>query len=455
MSCFSLAFVAEAVHGTLVGEEVSVTGVVVDSRLVRPGNLFVAISGQSVDGHTFIPQAVARGAVAVIVSQPGNYPCPVVMVEDGILALAALAAAYLRTTNTRVIGITGSLGKTSTKEMTAAAVSAEMSVYRSPGNMNTEIGLPLSVLSHNGEAVMVLEMGMRGLGQIAELASIAPPDIAVITNVGESHLELLGSRDNIARAKGEILLGMKNGGIAILNRDDDYFEYLANLTLGPIISVGKSHLADFCIERISLVDDGCYQFRLRNGSEAFWVRCPWPGEHNVYNATLAVAAAAALGVDVEHAIAALQTCEPGDKRLHIIGLPNNIRLIDDTYNASPASMRSALHTLTEISPGRRIAVLGGMLELGLRTESGHREVGTAAAGLCDLVITVGDLAEIIAEEAERAGTKVCRLASTREAVALLQDIIQAGDTVLIKGSRGLQMEYIVKALREGVVGRVQ
>lgn len=451
MSSFSLAFVAEAVNGLLVGTNAEVSGVAIDSRTVRKGNLFVAMPGDNVDGHEYIAQAVAKGAVGAIVSRSGSYPCRVVIVDDTKLALQNLAKAYLQSSKVKVVAITGSVGKTSTKEMTASAVSAQMSVCKSLGNLNTEIGLPLSVLSHEDEEVLVLEMGMRGLGQIAELAEIAPPDIAIITNVGESHLELLGSRAKIAQAKGELLLGMKNGAVAILNCDDDFYNYLTPLARGPVTLVGQHRDADFRIQNPRPVSDGCYGFQLHSGLDTFHVVSPWPGAHNVYNAAFAIAAASALGVDIKSAIAALRLCGVGDKRLNLFTLPSGIHIIDDTYNASPTSTIAALQTLDEVSRGRRVAVLGGMLELGPRTEAGHREVGVAALGLCDLVIAVGDLAKTIALESEQGGLPTYWCENNSIALQLLAAVVRVGDTILVKGSRGLKMEEIVHALREGVV----
>lgn len=451
MSRFSLAFVAEAVGGLLVGPDAQASGVAIDSRVVRTGNVFIAMPGESVDGHEYIAQAVAKGAVGAIVSRSGSYPCSVIMVEDTKLALANLAKAYLHNNKVKVVAITGSVGKTSTKEMTAAAASAQMSVCKSFGNLNTEIGLPLSVLSHEDEDVLVLEMGMRGLGQIAELAEIAPPDIAVITNIGESHLELLGSRASIAQAKGELLLGMKNGGVAILNCDDDFYNYLVPLARGPVTSVGQHREADFRIQNPRPISDGCYGFQLYSGLDTFDVVSPWPGAHNVYNAALAIAAASALGIDIESAIAALRLCGVGDKRLNLFTLPSGIQIIDDTYNANPTSTISALQTLDEVSSGRRVAVLGGMLELGIRADAGHREVGRATLGLCDLVIAVGDLAKTIAFESEQGGLPTYWCETNSLALQLLSAVIRVGDTILVKGSRGFKMEEIVQALREGVV----
>ncbi|MBS3950640.1 MAG: UDP-N-acetylmuramoyl-tripeptide--D-alanyl-D-alanine ligase, partial [Peptococcaceae bacterium] len=215
--------------------------------------------------------------------------------------------------------------------------------------------------------------------------------------------------------------------------------------------VGQHRDADFRIQNPRPVSDGCYGFELHSGLDIFDVVSPWPGAHNMYNAALAVAAASALGVDIESAIAALRLCGVGDKRLNLFTLSSGIQIIDDTYNASPISTIAALHTLDEVSSGRRIAVLGGMLELGPRTEAGHREVGRAALGLCDLVVAVGDLAKMIAVESEQGGLPTYWCENNAFALQLLVAIVKAGDTILVKGSRGLKMEEIVQALREGVV----
>jgi len=447
----NLNWVAEVTEGRLMGRATTAEGVAIDSRKVRAGQLFFALVGAREDGHAHIGAALEAGAVAVVVSRPSAYGCPTIVVPDTGRALRMLARAYINTQKAKIVAITGSVGKTSCKEMTAAALSSQFTVLKSAGNQNTEIGLPISVLSHQKEEVMVLEMAMRGIGQVAELAKIASPDIAVITNVGEAHIELLGSRDNIARAKGEILQGSKRGGIAILNRDDDYFKYLSSVAKGPVLSFGSDGQADWNISELTPVELGHYSFLLRTGQREYAVRCPWPGRHQVYNAAAALVAASVLGVDVSKAVLSLAACAPSEQRFNIIMLEQGVTLIDDTYNAGPASMLAALNALAETkAPGRRIAVLGSMFELGARSRAAHQEVGSAAATLCDIVITVGAEAQgIAAQVSSQSDTAVFACQSPDEATQLLRRELRPGDVVLVKGSRGLRLEQIVFALSKG------
>jgi UDP-N-acetylmuramoyl-tripeptide--D-alanyl-D-alanine ligase len=436
----------------LLGEAITAEGVAADSRKVAAGQLFFALPGAREDGHAYIATALRAGAVAVVASRRAEYGCPVVLVQDTRQALASLARAYMQRTDVRVVAITGSVGKTSCKELTAAAIGSRFSVLKSAGNQNTEIGLPISVLGHRQEEVMVLEMAMRGLGQIAFLTDIAPPDIAVVTNIGEAHIELLGSRDNIARAKAEILQGSKAKATAILNRDDDYFAYLSTLTKGAVISFGSHDQADWVIGRAEVGELGRYSFSLRRGKEEYTVRCPWPGRHHIYNAAAAVATASALGVDVVSAIDSIAACAQSEQRLNVLLSPDGVVVIDDSYNASPISTLAALTTLSETAAvGRRIAVLGSMYELGARSQAAHREVGRAAADICDVVITVGEEALGIARGVSALVTKPIYTCQTpAEAVAVLRRELRPGDVVLVKGSRGLRMEQIVTALLKGV-----
>ena len=452
MTSLRLDWVAEVTGGQLIGDAVTAEGVATDSRKITVGQLFFALSGAREDGHAHIAAALAGGAAGVVAARKGDYGCPVVLVEDTRQALSMLARAYMQRTTVRVVAITGSVGKTSCKELTAAAIGSQFSVLKSAGNQNTEIGLPMSVLCHEREEFMVLEMAMRGLGQIAHLTEIAPPDVAVVTNIGEAHIELLGSRDNIARAKAEILQGSKNSAIAVLNRDDEYFEYLSRRAKGQMISFGMHSRADWVIGEGEADTLGRYSFTLCRGSEKHFVRSPWPGRHHVYNAAAAVTSAAAVGVDPAKAIDAIAVCAPSEQRLNVIVSPAGVVVIDDTYNASPISMLAALATLSETkAAGRRIAVLGSMYELGLRSLPAHREVGSAAAAVCDIVITVGREAQDIAAGVSSCVTKPVYTCQTpAEAVLLLKREVRPGDVVLIKGSRGLRMEQIVAALLKGV-----
>ncbi|HSL94119.1 MAG TPA: UDP-N-acetylmuramoyl-tripeptide--D-alanyl-D-alanine ligase, partial [Bacillota bacterium] len=314
------------------------------------------------------------------------------------------------------------MGKTSTKEMTAAALSTRLRVFKSIGNLNTEIGLPISVLHHTDEEVMVLEMAMRGPGQIAELSRIAPADVAVVTNIGESHLEVMGTRDAIAAAKGEILSGMKLGGTAVLNRDDDYFAYLAELAQGPVLSFGYHADADYRIADVKPAEGGHYICQVVTGTESHQLRTPWPGLHNVNNAVAALVTAGVMGVGLTEAIHGIEGCPATPGRLRILQLPQGATLIDDTYNASPAATLSALSTLSELPTlGRRIAVLGDMLELGSRETEAHTEVAEKASQVCQMVITVGRLASGIADVCESKGITVHRFSDRAGVASLLQE----------------------------------
>lgn len=446
MKPLRLSLIAELTGGLLLGEDREISAVVTDSRQTRSNALFVALRGQRTDGHNHVIDALQSGSTAALVERHGSYGCPYILVDSTVAALAALARYVLRQSRARVIGVTGSMGKTSTKEFAAAALASQFSVFRSPGNMNTEIGLPLCVLEYADEEVMILEMAMRGQGQIAELTAISAPDVAVITNIGESHLEVLGSRGAIAAAKSEILTGMKTGGVAVLNRDDDYYAYLSGVAAGPVMSFGCHDDADFRISDVRVVQDAKYAFCLTTGTSAYQVRLPWPGRHNVHNAAAALLAATAVGADLEAAIRGLEECAEAAGRLRVISM-GSYRVLDDTYNSSPAAAISALSTMAEMRvTGRRIAVLGDMLELGERAAAAHREVGEHAARHADVVLAVGPLARAFHKPCQEMGTPSLWFPSPDEALEYLQTEIGAGDLILIKGSRGLRMEAIVKGL---------
>lgn len=452
MPKLSLLALCAAVDGVLIGRDCELSGAVADHRQVKPGNVFFALPGARHDGHDYVAEAVKLGAAAAIVSRGGEYPCPVVMVPDTREALGRMAREHLASSSAKVVAITGSVGKTSVKELTAAALAGTMKVYRSPGNFNTEVGLPLSVLNHVDEEVLVLEMGMRGLGQIAALTAIAPPDVVIMTNVGEAHIELLGSRANIARAKGEILLGMNVGGTAILNRDDDFYDFHLLLATGPVLSVGSHKEADLRLTEVVMDEKGNSHYTLCSGTEAWQVHTPWPGRHNAQNSAMAIAAAVVLGVDIAQAIKGLEACQIASQRLEILVVPRGYTLIDDTYNASPSSVVAALCTLDEYAGVRRkIAVLGSMFELGERSAAAHQEVGEVAARVCDLVLTLGREAEEVARVAEARGVRSIYCESVAQVLLVLQKELQPGDVVLVKGSRGMQMERIADLCRRGDV----
>lgn len=450
---------AAAIGGEVVGDaRAAFNGAAVDSRKVKPGNLFVALPGERVDGHEFVGAAFAAGATVVLVAcAPAAVPpgTAAIVVPDTLAALAALGKWRLAEHPVPVVGVTGSVGKTTTKDLIAAALGAQLRVLSNEGNLNSEIGLPLTLLRLEPDhEVAVLEMGMRGRGQIRQLCAIAPPKIGVITNILEVHLELLGSLENIAAAKAELLEALPADGVAVLNGDDPRARALGGKYGGMTILYGTDRSADVAATDIHTQASGS-TFDVVVGGRLAPARAeialPVPGRHNVLNAAAAVAVGLALGVPLERLRDGLERVRTSAMRLETFAV-GGITVINDAYNASPASMRAALTVLRDVAGGRKVAVLGNMLELGPLSREWHRDVGAAVVAVnCDQLITVGDLAAFIAEGARAAGMRedavtVCR--SNGEAVAVLNDLLRPGDTVLVKGSRGMQMEEIVAALKK-------
>ena len=454
MADFTLAQVAAATGAAICQTyQQNFTDVVTDTRLVLPGTLFVALQGDKFDGHDFIGQAVQQGAAGVVVSRSyteaerQNIPVTVCRVEDTLQAYQQLARAYRRRFNMPVIAITGSNGKTTTKDLTAAVLGARWNVWKTPANFNNEIGLPLTLLQLRPEhEAAVVEMGMRGFGQIADLAAIAEPDIGIVTNVGETHMELLGSLENIAKAKAELVQAIPADGTVILNADNPQVAAMRDLAGSRVITFGIEKAADVTASNIHTVGN---QLKFI-GHFAGWEReftLPMVGRHNVYNALAALAVGVVLGLDgeeMQRGLAALETTKMRFEYKQV----KDYRVINDAYNASPMSMTAAIDTLAEIAPGRKIAVMGDMLELGSVSAAAHEQVGRElAAKHIDALVTRGDMGQYIAAAAAAAGVAaVYRCATHAAAGEVLRKILQPGDTVLFKGSRGMQMEKIIDLL---------
>jgi UDP-N-acetylmuramoyl-tripeptide--D-alanyl-D-alanine ligase len=436
--------------------EIAITGVAVDSRAVCNGDLFFAMIGGEMDGHTFIPHALRKGAAGLVISRPPGElhlppEIPVICVDDTQRALWDLARAYRRMIGPTVVGITGSVGKTTTKDMTAAVLETQFSVLKTMGNLNTEVGLPLTIFRlEEHHRIAVLEMGMRGLGQIAQLASIAEPTIGLITNIGETHIEILGSIENIAKAKGELLDALPEDGVAILNGDDPWCRKLAeNLTCRVYFFSARGE-GDVNAEDVVNLKDQGFSFAAVSGERRFLVHVNQPGLHNLENALAAVTTGLVFGIEPENISRGLSTFQASKMRMHFMRREDFI-LINDAYNASPRSVAGALDVLKDTGrSGRTIAVLGDMLELGVREEAGHDQVGQKVADLkIDLLITIGDRARRIGQSAAAAGMeddRIWQCNSNREALAILQDQLRFGDAILVKGSRGMLMEEIADAL---------
>jgi UDP-N-acetylmuramoyl-tripeptide--D-alanyl-D-alanine ligase len=451
---FGINEIIEATGGRLLAGDsgLTVAGISTDSRKIIPGSIFVALKGERFDGNDFIADAFKNGAAAVLTGRdPGNFPGKtVIKAEDTLRALHDLASYYRERFEIPFTGITGSVGKTSTKEMVACALGTQFNVLKSEGNFNNEIGVPLTIFRLEPEhEAAVIEMGMSGFGEIRALARIVRPEVGIITNIGLSHIEKLGSRQNILRAKLELLEGLQPGGLLILNGDDVLLSGVKDLLEVRTVSYGLEEDADYRAYSIRSRGEKGIDFNIILDGSEYAVHVPAPGVHNVYNALAALAAGRELGIPADILIKGIAGYSPGHMRLNIIRT-GGLTIINDAYNASPQSMKAALDVLGEIEADRRIAVLGDMLELGDWSISAHRETGAYAAGSgADLIITVGGAAAHIAEGAAEAGfprSGTAVLENNDEAVRWLQDIIRKGDAILVKGSRGMMMEEIVNSL---------
>ena len=455
MKKMNLEEIAGAVDARIIGGQTDLYcgRVSTDTRQIASGDLFIALVGERFDAHDFLPQAVEKGAAAVVAGQlpAEEISVPLLLVEDTLYALQQLAAYNRRQFTLPVVAVTGSNGKTTTKDLIAAVLSRRYKTLRTMGNFNNHIGMPLTLLELDDTyGAAVLEMGMRGLGEIELLASVARPTIAVITNIGETHLERLGSVENIAAAKSEVLQRLHPEGTAILNGDDPWVRKVSGKFKGRILFYGTGADNDIRATDIRGIDGQATTFTVHCLDRQAEIRLPVPGRHNVLNALAAVGVGLVTGLSLEQTAAGLAGAELTGMRLEILET-GTYKIINDTYNANPASAKAALDVLADQAGGRRmVAVLGSMFELGERAEPGHREVGAAAAqkGI-GLLITVGDLAGYIAKGALEQGLtaeKVIHCEDTAAARAALQERLRDSDVILIKGSRGMKMEEIVQGM---------
>ncbi|MHC1758807.1 MAG: UDP-N-acetylmuramoyl-tripeptide--D-alanyl-D-alanine ligase [Negativicutes bacterium] len=448
-ACFTTDEVLTATKGQRIasGSIEVFTGISTDTRSLTPGALFVALAGDRFDGHDFLPAALRLGAAGFVVSRVPEAPLPgaeIFLVEDTRTAYQDLARFHRRRFGLPVIAVTGSNGKTSTKDMIAAILSTQLHVLKTEANFNNEIGLSQTLLRiDETHQAVVVEMGMRGQGEIAGLAAVALPTIGVVTNVGETHLERLGSIDNIASAKAELIEALDENGAAILNGDDPYVRAMAKKTAAPTRYYGLNQEADIrathIIQTAQTVDFDCTA-----GTESFKVSVPIPGIHNVYNALAAIAVGLELGLTPESVSQGLSCYEPGKMRLNIKQM-NGVTVIDDTYNASPLSMAAAIEVLSSVAKGRKLAAIGDMLELGPAASAAHAKVGDHLAAIgVEVVFTIGELAGIAGAAALKQGVPAAIVCSTHEeAVRELRRRLLPGDTLLLKGSRGMTMEKLL------------
>jgi UDP-N-acetylmuramoyl-tripeptide--D-alanyl-D-alanine ligase len=461
MRSWQVADIVQATRGTLLrGEAGRAVGEVrTDSRTLQPGELFVALRGERFDGHQFVDDAVRRGAAAVVISDAGTTlgdidasSAAVVLVQDTLTALQDLARVYRGQLSGTIVAITGSNGKTTVKEMTAAVLQVRYTTFKAPGNLNNHIGLPLALLRmESTHEVGVFELGMNHLGEIRQLCTIARPHIGVVTNIGLAHVGYLGSIEHIQQAKGELVESLDDSGIAIVNADDPRARALRRWTSARVVTFGETpgtEVRGWLLEDRGLLGIRC---RLQIGGRERDVNLALPGRHILSNALAAAAVGLAVQVPLDDIVTGLQAYRGIYGRLMVRRGRHEVTVIDDTYNANPQSMRTAVQVLARApTAGQRLAVLGDMLELGDAAPILHWEIGTlAAASALQHLIALGPLARYIAEGAQAAGmpaSRVHAVDSLQEALALLAAIQRPGDVVLVKGSRGMAMERLVAAM---------
>ncbi|MFJ9925246.1 UDP-N-acetylmuramoyl-tripeptide--D-alanyl-D-alanine ligase [Streptomyces misionensis] len=465
MIALSLAEIAAVVGGQthdIPDPSVRVTGPVVrDSREVVPGSLFAAFVGERVDGHDFAPQVVEAGAVAVLASRPVGVPA--IVVEDVQSALGALARHVVARLGATLVALTGSAGKTSTKDLIAQVLSTKAPTVFTPGSFNNEIGLPLTALTATEETrFLVLEMGARGIGHIRYLTGLTPPRIGVVLNVGSAHIGEFGGREQIAQAKGEIIEGLPEDGAAILNADDPLVRAMAPRTKAKVVLFGESAEADVRAENVRLTDTGQPSFRLHTPSGAADVTMRLYGEHHVSNALAAAAVAHELGMSAEEIATALSGAGSLSRwRMEVTERPDGVTIVNDAYNANPESMRAALRALVAMGKGRRTwAVLGKMAELGDEALAEHDAVGRLAVRLnVSKLVAVGGIEaswlQLGAYNEGSWGEESVHVSDAQAAIDLLRSELRPGDVVLVKASRSVGLEGVAAALLEtGAEGEV-
>ncbi|MEJ2011999.1 MAG: UDP-N-acetylmuramoyl-tripeptide--D-alanyl-D-alanine ligase [Anaerolineales bacterium] len=465
--------VVESITGTMpAGLEQPISGTVIDSRLAQKRALFVALPGEQYDGHEFVADAFERGAILAIIDHDIELDVPMLdirrslpeidlsvlqpplclRVKDSLRALQQLARYWRAKFDIKVIGITGSVGKSTTKELVADVLSRRFTTIRSPGNLNNEIGLPLSLMGLTEEhECAVLEMGFYVPGEIAELCSIARPQVGVLTNISQVHLERAGSMEAIVQGKGELVEALPPApeGVAILNHDDPRVLAMQERTKARVFTYGLSPEADIWasdVEGLGLEGIRCV---VHYGDDHIHLRVPLLGRHSVHTVLRAAVVGLVEGLTWQEIAGGLQDTH-NQLRLMAVRGPGGSLLLDDTYNAAPTSVIAALNLLEDLE-GRRIAVLGDMLELGEFEERGHRMVGGRAAQVADQLITVGERARWIADEARASGMAdeaVVEFEDGDQVTEYLKDRIGEGDVVLVKGSRGMQLDLVVAALEQ-------
>lgn len=450
---WTLGALAQACGATLpppLATDLPVCGVSTDTRALAPGQVFLALAGERFDGHDYVAQALAQGAVAAVVSRSTGSPEHELLVGDTLSAFGQIANAWRHAMPARVAAVTGSVGKSTSKGLLASICTLAGPTLATEGTENNEVGVPKTLLGLEPEhRFCVVEFGMRGRGEIRQLAEIARPEVGIITVIGESHIGRLGSREAIAASKAEMLPLLPTDGVAVLPADDFFFPLLTSLCPCPVLPFGFG--AEASVRCLAIHEQTLCGVRatLQLADQTVELTVPLPGRHNVSNALAAAAGALALGCTVEQVVAGIEGYTGLAMRGQVVQTPNGATVINDAYNANPSSVAAALQVL-QAAPGRKLFVFGTMLELGETGPEAHRRVGeqAVAAGV-SLMFTVGDLGALAAETARAAGVEALAVETPEEAADLLLPRLQPGDTVLVKASRGLQLERTVRRLLDG------
>jgi UDP-N-acetylmuramoyl-tripeptide--D-alanyl-D-alanine ligase len=452
----SLTEIIDATHGRLLSgpRDASFNQLFIDSREVKPGGLFAALKGEQQDGHAFIPQAVERGATGILCERPPDIAdgAAVIQVADTKQALFDMTSERLRRQAVPIVAITGSAGKTTTKDLIAHVLGRRVRVHRSEGNLNTYTGIPMTVFQMDPrDRALVVEYAMSHAGEIRELARAAPPNIGVVLNVGLAHVGFLGSIEAVAAAKRELVEGLAPNGLAVLNADDPRVRAMS-AAARRVTFYGFSTDATVRADKVRLhgLEGSSFTLHTPRGKADVFLRLP--GQHSVSNALATAAVALDFDFDAAAIATALHGFVPPSRRMNIVSGRNGATVIDDSYNASPGSMRAALEVLRLAPKGaRRIAVLGDMLELGDHAPRAHDEIGSLAGKSADVVIAIGEYAPRIVESARAAGLsreRAFAVESADQAVAALTPLLDGQARVLVKGSRGMRLERVVEQIRE-------
>lgn len=441
----SLFQAAQVLNCTKPKQDVQFQGISIDSRNIRPGNLFIAVRGDKFDGHEFINEALQKGAAAILVDHEVETTLPQLIVKDTLEAFGILSKAWRNSFSIPFVGVTGSNGKTTLKNMIAAILRAacdnnQEQVLATEGNLNNNIGVPIMLARLNAKhRYAVIEMGMNHFGEISYLTHLAQPKVAIINNAAEAHLEALKSVAGVAKAKGEIFEGLISDGTAILNKDDAHFDFWLNLVKGKkVLTFGLQNSADVSAE---IIEGECLKVKTPKGTVE--IKLPLLGKHNAMNALAATAATLALDIPLEVIKQGLENIQPAPGRMRQYHLSNGTRVIDDTYNANPFSLQAAVNTVADL-PGKKIVALGDMKELGPDARQIHFECGEKirAAGI-DYLFTYGDMS---AEATKAFGKNAEHFTDQQQLISALKPYLKAETTILIKGSRSMHMENVVAGI---------